>query len=450
MFHRSKWLLSALILLLGSAASAAFLSFGIVRTNKDSDERFQRESEELVYAVQQALRDYELFGLWIHESCFKSFNRSTDIPIEEDVAGHLGYCSRKEFHRLYEHIEWHIDSQGFGFLSAQWLPNITHDIREVVEEEARQYYEQNYPQVVYQGFKASNKSSETGFSTLPEQPFYFPVHYVEPVESNERAIDLDIYTHHSGNLRVDKALSTWKPVLSQRLKLVQETDDNAYGITLAHPGIPPSDQYIEKPTALSQIVIRVPSLLERATQGLTAKQSVYLYDSTGSSSDPDFLGATHVEGLSLPEVDLAEIDRSSHFFQYEFSIADRRWTVATVSESYEPRLAYIIAGGCILLAGVILFTIFFHTHIARVTRINELRSQAEADKAKHARIQALRERQLNEFMAHEVRNPLSSAISALSFVKSAVQEPSQNKSTRQQTLHDIGVMDASLQFINGK
>jgi CheY-like chemotaxis protein len=60
----------------------------------------------------------------------------------------------------------------------------------------------------------------------------------------------------------------------------------------------------------------------------------------------------------------------------------------------------------------------------------------------------LLERELNEFIAHEVRNPLASAIAALSFVSSASRESLQDKKSREAMQDDIHIVDSSLQFIN--
>ena len=60
------------------------------------------------------------------------------------------------------------------------------------------------------------------------------------------------------------------------------------------------------------------------------------------------------------------------------------------------------------------------------------------------------ERGLNEFLAHEVRNPFSAAISACSFVTSAVneREPLKDSETQQVVREDIEVVSSSLTFIN--
>lgn len=53
-------------------------------------------------------------------------------------------------------------------------------------------------------------------------------------------------------------------------------------------------------------------------------------------------------------------------------------------------------------------------------------------------------------MAHEVRNPLSAAISACSFVKAAVHEaePMKDEASTTSVREDTKIIDASLQFIN--
>ena len=63
---------------------------------------------------------------------------------------------------------------------------------------------------------------------------------------------------------------------------------------------------------------------------------------------------------------------------------------------------------------------------------------------------ATTERELNDFLAHEVRNPLAAAMSASTFVSSAVNEdsPLVNEETRKEVREDMEVVTSSLQFIN--
>jgi nitrogen-specific signal transduction histidine kinase len=56
---------------------------------------------------------------------------------------------------------------------------------------------------------------------------------------------------------------------------------------------------------------------------------------------------------------------------------------------------------------------------------------------------AATERELNEFLAHEVRNPLSAAMSALSFVTSAINETAyiSNEEFRVSLQEDTHIVD---------
>jgi len=487
----SKWIFVAVILLLGAAASAAFLTLGIVSQQQEHAEHFAHEAQELVYAVQLAWREYELFGLWIHESCVESLERRrTEIDIKQDVEGYLGLCSRRDFRNLYEHVASYKSytsnaDDRLQFQAVQMLPKVYHSEREELERQSKLYYEQNnYTSVNYQGITQAEMMPSSGtngtttaakeqwtFVPRSEQAFYWPVHYVEPVATNEAAIELDSYSLTQKE-RIEKAVKTYKPVLSERRTLVQETDPHAFGIILQHPGVATSVRNGTEPTALSQIVIRVPDLLQRATSGVVVNKLVYLHDSTTDDShqqqqqtEPVFLGAVSVQcgradkpamRVNLPETSLANVPgpKSGFSLASDISIADRVWTVTVVSaeEQDHSDLVYIILGGAIIFAACILLAIWFQTSTARVAKLNKMRSQAETEKANHARLQVARERHMNEFLSHEVRNPLSSAISALSFVTATVRDPNQcqvtNETVRSTLTYDLRVMDASLQFIN--
>jgi signal transduction histidine kinase/CheY-like chemotaxis protein len=445
----NKWIFIALIVFIGAAASSAFLSLGIAGAKNDSDKQTKQRATELSFAIESAAHDYELFGLWIHESCHKSFNR-TEVPLEEDSAAHLGFCSRDEFKRLHEYIL----TTGVDVQAIEYVPNITRDARAVVEAEAKRYYHENYPHYNYTGFQRVVPDAEPGqrIKQELEYDFYLPLHYVEPVITNEAAIDLSIYSNPARRKAIDNAITTWKPALSDRLKLVQETDPNAYGFGLIHPGVPNSVLTALAPNGFSQIIVRIPALLERAARVALVSYSVYIFDTTDTSIEPIFLGGAdvrvehgNVSLNSIPETRLAD---TSSYFTRIFQVADRNWTVSVVPVDIPLDLVYIILGGSIIFVACIVAAIWFHAHGSRVAKMNELRSEAEKEKSKVAEKQALLERELNEFIAHEVRNPLASGIAALTFVSAAAREPLEDEKSRKALLDDIHVAEGSLQFIN--
>ena len=554
-----KCIFAILIVFVGAAASSAFVSLGITSSNNEQQLLFGTSATQFAHSLEESFHDYELFGLWIHESCRSSPYRTTSnydrgmVPppmvsgsdsegaatttttgtvsatatasnttaLSNDTStrsSSLGLCSRKEFRELYEYVK----SVGLNFQSAQFMPNVTHAQRAAIEEDSEMYYQQYYPHVNYRGItglfpKAVEDGGGVTIQPQMEQSFYFPVHYVEPVIGNEAAIELDLYSSQIQRKTIDSAMSNWKPALTDRLRLVQETDSSqsVYSIILHHPGVPLSTRpELTRPEGSSLLVIRIPDLLERASiqQFSSNGRQVYLYDvtyvandSVGGDTDdqqedgsqPVFLGAATIsvkdgksEYIPLPEADISTIHQggvgisttaSTDTFQRrssgqrserrDMNIADRKWTIVVVAaeDAYKPNLFYVVLGGGIIFMASVILAICFFSHMHRTGKMNEVKSRAEAEKSaiivETAKRQALAERQLNEYIAHEVRNPLSSAIAALSFVSSATEQQEQQLQQlqhqqqsplslrlggeRQKSVkEDIAIIDSSLSFIN--
>jgi len=105
------------------------------------------------------------------------------------------------------------------------------------------------------------------------------------------------------------------------------------------------------------------------------------------------------------------------------------------------------AVACIAVVSVIVASLLLSLiHCYRIKR----QEKKYAKRAKLAKEQAMRERELNEFIAHEVRNPLASAIAALSFVSSKASDPTVVSSVQERAslVADIQVADSSLQFVS--
>lgn len=461
---RSKWLVTTLIMFLGAAACASFLAFGITSIFNDSSKSFTTKGEELFYHMQTSWATFEMFGLWMFESCHKSDTPNLSIDPSEDIASHLGYCSRDEFRNLYEYIR----SQGVEFASAQFVRNITHEYREIIEAESRAYYAEHYPNFTYNGITGTvpKANGESGVEIVPWQKadFYLPIHYVEPLLGNERVVELDKRSV-AGRLEVQQAMTTRLPVLTQRIKLVQETDVEAYGVILVHPGTKTSIQPLNQTNSAAQIVVRIPQFLQYALRASSESATLYLYDATyvdtngEEKSPPEFLGAVRssYHGYprarpvfeSLREVGIEEITNTGErYYQASFEINGRTWTMVKFSDENDEDYLFVILGGSIIFAASLCFACWFHSHLSRLAKYNKLKSDAQAEKAENARIQVMKERELNDFIAHEVRNPLASALSALSFVSSGVSDHVEDSVKRKAIKDDIAIVDSSLQFIN--
>jgi signal transduction histidine kinase/CheY-like chemotaxis protein len=340
----------------------------------------------------------------------------------------------------------------------------------VIENSSRSYFEENYPDFHYKGFVGFIQNDTSGNVTVGPQvdnPFYFPIHYVEPLQGNEAAIDLDLYSSPTQRKTIQSAILDWKPSLTDRLRLVQDKDPAAYSIILHHPGVRVSTQDDVRPNSIALMVIRIPALIERAAK-ISSEQSktVYIYDRTYPDIDQIYLGAATISATNdivelefLPEKELSEVldPELPHIRTetVEVEISNRLWTVVVQStnDTYDTDNTDIIIGATIIITASLILAVWFCTHMGRLKSMNEIKRQAETDKAgivvETARRQALAERQLNEYIAHEVRNPLASAIAALSFASSAIQSPEEiNTDGWKSVRDDMKIIDTSLHFIN--
>lgn len=463
-------LITVLILVLGVGTSVAFLWLGISGAQTQQENDFERDASDLVKKIEAEWHGYVSAASFVHARC-----RSRNF-------------TRQDFRELYEYL---IDA-GLDFKAVQFDPNITHDQRAAVEAEAEAYYSEYYPDVNYRGI-VSFVNGTTDTEPRTNQSFYFPIHYMEPIYGNEAAIDLDYYSIESRRVTVDAALSTGKPATTTRLQLVKDPDVESrcdigdvesYGVVLMHPGVNVSLNRDVWPRDFSSIVICIPALMRQATVDQGESSTVFIYDSTVTAGEPVFLGGVRVEALGydeanltfLEEVPLADLTSARLYRFEEMAVTNRLWTIAVVAQdnTYEPNNVFVILGGVIIL----LASVFLALWVLRMTKITKLKAQAESEKAAlildTARRATQTERELNDYIAHEgkrrghlylflirvyllsfavyfpVRNPISSAMTACSFVKTEVskEKPLATDDARNTTIQDVNIIDSSLKFVN--
>lgn len=258
-----------------------------------------------------------------------------------------------------------------------------------------------------------------------------------------------------------------KPALTDRLRLVQEKDAVAYGVVLMHPGIKLStDTNGGWPRDLASIVVRIPALLERSAQNQGESSQVYLYDKSDSGGESLFLGAVHVEKRSgygtatLTPLEERKIEtlsgNSRHIYVKDIPAANKVWTVVilSVDGTFEPDVLFVILGGAIIGVASICLSLWIWSNNRRMIRFNRMKAQIDAEKAAliltNAKETAKAERDLNDFIAHEVRNPVAAAMSATSFVKTAisVKDPLKDEEARKSVQEDVQIIDNALRFVN--
>lgn len=495
------------ILTMAALTSLAFVLVGVQGASGRAEDAFARDAGHVPSRIRNTFNGYLDATKAVHARC-----RDRQF-------------TRRQFRDLYEYLV----SDGLSFKAVQFDPLVTHDMRDAYEEEARSYYAEHHPHVDYRGFVGFEPGID-GLSPRSEAPFYYPIHYMEPIPGNEAAIDLDYYSHVSRRQTVDHILSTGTPGVTGRLLLVKTPnavnrctpdDSDAYGVVLMHPGVNLTSQYDVWPREFSSIVVCVPALLYGATADQRESSLVYLHDSTdkvdgdGKVKEPEFLGGMRVQtehgGDSsddelrsqtiLEEVSMDDLLRTSRanrqlLASEEIEVANRRWTVTVVAiqGEYKPFVVFVILGGAVIVFAGVCIAVWVFTSTKRLKRYNQLKAEAEQEKARlileNARQATRAERELNgelysviryeifwaiffrsqyanpshplqhatlrsiflftDFIAHEVRNPVAVAMAATSFVKTAIHKdpPLADDESKASVRDDMNVIENALKFVS--
>ena len=398
----NAWGATLLVFTLGLATSGAFMALGVSSAFQTQEDQFVRSATDLANKIQSALEDYVNAAALIHNRC------------------HSRSLTRKDFRELYEYLI----AGALDFQAAQFHPFIAHEERRDAESEAETYYTMNYPYINYRGiveFQSDIQADEV--YKRPRQEYYYPNHFVEPIEGNEAAIDLDYYASGTRRRTVTACVTTGMPAMTDRLRLLEEIETSAYGVVLMHPGLnlTSNNQFYSWPGDLSSIVIRIPDVLRRSAESQVEGAAAYLYDrsDTIAPGEPVFLGGVEI----YPKIDGGEADllflsdrtledvhqnKIRTYHEVNVSAANKIWTVVVVpmDGTFEPEVSIVLLGGAIIFVSSVFIAIWVHLNTLRIARFTRMRAEAEAEKAKlvldNAQQTAKAERDLNSFVAHEV------------------------------------------------
>jgi hypothetical protein len=188
-----------------------------------------------------------------------------------------------------------------------------------------------------------------------------------------------------------------------------------------HPGIRlDSLPAGSKPSVLGNMSIRLMDIMIRAHLNFFMEEelAVYLFDST-SKQEPLFLGgAVFHKGsgtlanpllTNLPEITLANLHKDvdyAHIFETPINFGQREWTVFILATdyAYTTDMAFaVVAAAMIFVVSTGLACWFYSSTKSSMER---LVANAETEKAvlmaKSDREAAKNEREMNDFIAHEV------------------------------------------------
>jgi signal transduction histidine kinase/CheY-like chemotaxis protein len=151
---------------------------------------------------------------------------------------------------------------------------------------------------------------------------------------------------------------------------------------------------------------------------------------------------TYVQSRAGPETrSYTTVPLNKEFGKYTLRIYPSRDTEEHFSTN-KPWVYTVVVVSTFLFTSIVF--VMFACVVERRQQIVIDRVVTTAQKA------AVAERELNEFLAHEVRNPLTAAMLALSFVASAVNQTAHisNDEIKKSLQDDVKIIDSSLHFIN--
>ena len=228
------------------------------------------------------------------------------------------------------------------------------------------------------------------------------------------------------------------------------------------------------PKAVSIVFFNVVELIRLAMERAQPKsKAVYILDDTeGTSSYARFLagaklevvGRHNVSTIELPEDSLESLNvKNSRNLRHYILLHEKtvilgsrnlKFLVATVDDTYAANFTFVVMSGALMLLACGFLAAWFLTRMRRARRVSEVMAAAKAEKAallvESAKQTAAAERELNDYVAHEVRNPLSAALTAFSFVSAAVNKrrPLTTDEECKVVREDMKVMSNSLHFVN--
>jgi signal transduction histidine kinase/CHASE1-domain containing sensor protein len=462
-------LISILILLAGVIGASLFLGLGLAAVERTLRGSFDDAAEGVVYQVDIVMDTYLQTVLWATQAC-------------QGCSEHA-----EENHMLFRDFHDYLSLSSLPMIAEGYVVNVSQAERVHFESDQRGYLGENYPEVDYEGIRAFDPLNVT-FGVSPERDYYLPIHYLEPVLGNEQRIDFDLNSMRAAAEALEVAASQGGAVLSGPLCFVNDplailrVTDNS--VVLVHPDIRELEAGRAQGFGLS--LVRARNIFEFVAAHSPLSNTIYVhaFDVTNADYKPfitavrfdpwnscdddgihkgdaedgyeNHCSSSKVTALSSISYDEFHATLPMYVYETTLSLATREWNlVVTASgKDFPANLVFVILGAAVILCSCCCLAWWLYSDHRKTLRMQQILSKSEGEKAllmlNSARATARTERELNDFIAHEVRNPLSAAISACSFVSSAVNEtiPLTSEESRESVRSDVGIIGESLHFIN--
>lgn len=319
----------ALVLVAATGLLLTILLFSLAQRweEQNFDNAFKEHSKDLISSLERHLRsDVELL------LDLRSFYRHADF-------------SRSVFSSFSAELLIRHDE----IKALEWIPRVPHELREQFEADARA---DGFPSFVF-----SEKGSDGEMVGASRRDEYFPVYFVEPLTGNEAAQGFDLASNPVRKEALFKSRDSGEPVVSEPIKLVQETGDQQ-AVLLFLPvykkqGVPTSIKLRRQELeGFMLAVLRLKDILEKSFGQTQAFGNEYLEIRV---TDITEVNIKQIYKLSYPDVveerDYAQIiDFAGREWQLSF-----RPTGSLTAHHMTIQPVLILAGGMLLTSVLCLY-----------------------------------------------------------------------------------------------
>jgi methyl-accepting chemotaxis protein len=211
-------------------------------------------------------------------------------------------------------------SKNGGIQAVEWAPRIL--------DQQREPFEKGMQSVLNPSFLISEKKADGSSIVAAHREEYYPVTYVEPLKSNEKAIGYDLYSNPVRQSAILKAVKTGAISTTERVKLVQDKGDE-YGFLMFlpiyqnHSEITPNQSNKEIRGCLLS-VFKISNIVSDSLNDINNEIDFAIYDQN-SAADNSFLGNFSSTDKSFQSQNEPQLNQLKYSTEKTFSVGDRKW-----------------------------------------------------------------------------------------------------------------------------